>query len=122
MNSRPLPIPDLRFEQSLLKSLQVYANAGAQAKAQHWKTKKPAETAKVVAPVAAPGAVEPAPLAPITPGIVIYAIIKDVMFRPLIEGFLWATVVILASPSLRFITAQGYKCGLWFGRLIGLKR
>lgn len=122
MNSRPLPIPDLRFEQSLLKSLQVYANARAQAKAHHLKTKKPAETAEVVAPGAAPDAVEPAPLAPITPGIVIYAIIKDVMFRPLIEGFLWATVVILARPSLRLITAQGYKCGLWFGHLIGLKR
>lgn len=62
------------------------------------------------------------PIEPITPGIVIYAILKDQIFMPLLQGFLWTGLLISIRPILGIITYQGQTCGTWLANALGLNR
>lgn len=123
----------MRFEQTFLKSLQNYANIAQKSTKSSSKSSKSAPNSIESAAVDVArhkrtngevlnAETEELPaLAPITPGIVIYAVLRDVVLRPLVDGFTWAMILILAKPTLRFVTAQGYQCGVWFSKMIGLR-
>lgn len=105
-----ITIPDLRFEQSFLKSLQTYANG---------KKTLADDELKLLDE---PGEDSPQfqPIAPITPGIVAMAVIKDQIIMPLIQGFLWSGFLISVRPFLGLVVASGQRCGIWFGNMVGL--
>lgn len=60
------------------------------------------------------------PLAPITPGIVVFAIVKDQILMPLIQGFLLSGFYIIARPMLRWVIANGQSTGRWLFHILGL--
>lgn len=97
-NIKPLPLLDLRFEETFIKSLQVYA-----------------------APKAA-NDTEETPIPPITPSIVTYAIIKDQVILPLIQGFLWSGLVLLTKPFLVMVVRHGQRLGAGLVGFIGIRR
>lgn len=123
-------LPDLRFEQSFMKSLHAYANKS--------HTKKTAKKLKKHDITDAELKLlnqeldekeqeqleteELLPLEPITPGIVIYAIVKDQIILPLLQGFLWAGILITTRPILLAVVVQGQKCGVWLSSILGLNR
>lgn len=92
-----ITIPDLRFEKLFERSLQKYAGRNMKATA------------------AGPGL---RPIGPVTPGIVMFAIIKDIMVRPLLEGFTFAMLLLLVRPTLRLIQANGHRAGTWVAGLV----
>jgi hypothetical protein len=96
-------IPDLRFEQSFLNTLNGYAEQN-----QVESTAK-GELGEDIGkqPV-------------ITPGIVVYSIIKDQMIMPLIQGFLWTGFLISISPVLKMIVRQGQVMGVKVYNMLGL--
>ncbi|EEQ36753.1 hypothetical protein EJF18_10903 [Clavispora lusitaniae] len=120
------PIPDLRFEQSFFRSLQTYANK--KAGINHTLSEKElklmgvdesaedlnVEGNTLQAPVA--------PLAPITPSVVAYAVIKDQIILPLLQGFLWSGFLLCLGPVMRAIVANGQTCGTWLAQMVGLGR
>lgn len=125
--SLPIQIKDMRFEQSFLDSLQKYANQSAERSS---KKKKKLSSVRSKDPSEYPDdlldeEIEEnglAPLEPITPSIIIFAIIKDVILIPFIGSFVWKSVLLLAKPTLRLITELGYRCGLWLSGQLGLRR
>lgn len=125
MKSLSIQIKDLRFEQSFLDSLQKYANQSAEK-----SSKKKRSSVKSNASSEYPDdlldeiveEVDPAPLAPITPSIIVFAIIKDVIFIPFLGSFVWKSLLLLAKPTLRLVTDLGYRCGLWLCGQLGLQR
>lgn len=116
--SKPITIPDLRFENSFLRTLQGYADKEQTKK----NTLTNAELQLSEDPDAVPSAPVERPIAPITPGIVVYAVIKDIVLRPLVEGFLWALTLLLLRPVLRAVAAHGQQTGLWLASMVGLGR
>lgn len=111
-----IPIPDLRFENSFLKTLQGYAD-----KAQVQKsTLTDAELRLLDLLLAREHDLPDAPIAPVTPAIVIYAVIKDIVLRPLVEGFVWAGILILFKPTMRLVLAHGMRTGTYLASLVGL--
>lgn len=114
-----ITVPDLRFEHSFIKSLQAYANDSAKRTAKT-KNSKSGSAKQCVDGLPVDDII--APVAPITPAIVIYAVIKDVILRPLLEGFLWSSTLLLVKPTLRLVTAFGRRSGLWLIGQIGLRR
>lgn len=107
-----IPIPDLRFEQSFMRSLNSYASAKVE----------PLSDAelKVVDEETDETTPELQPLAPITPGIVVFAIVKDQILMPLIQGFLLSGFYIIARPMLRWVIANGQSTGRWLFHILGL--
>lgn len=108
-----IPIPDLRFEQTFLRSLQKYVDAG-----------KPL-TDTELALLAEDGEDRPPqiqPLAPITPGIVILAIVKDQILMPLLQGFLWSGFLLSLRPMMGLVVASGQRCGTWVANAMGLNQ
>lgn len=112
-----ITIPDLRFENSFLRSLQKYADKAAGKRTGPITDAELKRLDEQGANVSE--AEEIKPVGPITPGIVTYAVIKDIVLRPLIEGFLWALILILFRPTLRLITAQGHRAGTWLATILG---
>ncbi|GEQ70783.1 hypothetical protein JCM33374_g4462 [Metschnikowia sp. JCM 33374] len=114
---KKIPIPDLRFENSFLRSLQRYADSSA------GKNDGPITDSELQlldeqnTSLGEPEELKP--VGPITPSIVTYAVIKDIILRPLIEGFSWAMIVILFRPTLGLITAQGHRAGTWLATVLG---
>lgn len=91
-----LPALDLRFENTFRRSLQRYADSSS---------------VHVTAAL-------PKPIGVITPSIVTYAVIKDIVVRPLVEGFSWALLLLLARPALAVVRAHGHSVGLWAAGLV----
>lgn len=127
VKSLPIQIKDMRFEQLFLDSLQKYANQNAEISSKRNKKESPMHS-KITPEypddlldkeVEDPGL---APLAPITPSIITFAIIKDVILIPFIGSFVWKSLLLLAKPTLRLITELGYRCGLWLCGQLGLRR
>lgn len=112
-----LVIPDLRFESSFNKSLQAYAektNPARLTDAELRRLNVELDDAEAAHPSQNP------PLGSITPGIVLYAIVKDQVLMPLLQGFAWAGVLILAGPTLRQIVVHGQRCGTYLARMLNL--
>lgn len=114
---KKLTLPDLRFENSFLRLLQRYAGGSTEPQpgalsASELALLDESENALDISS-------EPQPIGPITPGIVTYAVIKDIMLRPLLEGFLWALIVMLFRPTLRLLTAQGHRAGTYVATMLG---
>lgn len=119
MKTSAITIPDLRFEQSFLKSLDNYA-------AQN-QFKKSSITNSELDLLDIDGVestnddqLNLAPIVPITPGIVTYAIIKDQIFMPLLQGFLWSGVLLCIRPFLGLVIANGQRWGTWVANAVGI--
>lgn len=113
MNRPPkIPIPDLRFEQLFLRSLDAYASASV----------KPLSDAELqnVDDEAEDKETQLKPIAPITPGIVVLAVIKDQILMPLLQGFLWSGFLLMVRPALGLVVASGQSTGKWFYNFLGL--
>lgn len=63
-----------------------------------------------------------APIEPITPGIVIYAILKDQILMPLLQGFAWTGFLLSIRPIAAVLIAQGQHTGIWVSNLLGLNK
>lgn len=125
-------LPDLRFEQTFYK--QLLANAGKKYpegnslsdKELKLLSKKIDEEEERIRDSGDthhhPGSQnnQLQPIEPITPWIVIYTIIKDQMFFPLLQGFLWTGVLISLRPLMRLAVKQGQHAGTWVANLVGL--
>ncbi|ODV61762.1 uncharacterized protein ASCRUDRAFT_19942, partial [Ascoidea rubescens DSM 1968] len=95
------PIPDLRFEHSFRNALNKYAAAEAAKKAKIQKQNLSLQAADNI---------EPIPV--ITPSIILYAIVKDQMLMPLVQGFAMAMLLLSVKPWLVAITNHGKKWGI----------
>lgn len=119
-----ITIPDLRFEQSFMRSLNKYAEADAAKKSrlstQELQLLDTAPELSEDGDVVESGSDPLAPLAPITPGIVIYAIFKDQILMPLIQGFLWSGLLLCVRPFLGLVVANGQRWGTWVANGLGL--
>ena len=130
-----LPIPDLRFEESFLKQLNKYAGNQTQQQKQPNKLeflkKKHSQLATLTDEDLKLLNEELdeeeqneliKPLNPITPSVVIYAIIKDQILMPLLQGFLWTGVLISIRPFLRIVVRNGQYAGHWLSNLLGVNQ
>ncbi|KAK6876015.1 hypothetical protein K6H11_000523 [Candida tropicalis] len=125
-----LPIPDLRFEQSFMKQLNKYAG-NQQSQSNKLDLLKPHNTSpltdedlKLLNEELDEEEQDELykPLNPITPSVVIYAILKDQILIPLLQGFLWTGVLISMRPFLRIIVRNGQYAGHWVSNLLGLNQ
>ncbi|CAH2353285.1 hypothetical protein CLIB1423_10S01508 [[Candida] railenensis] len=107
-----LPIPDLRFEQSFLRSLDGYAGKRSDGGLSE-KELQALESGD-------PDALAPAPLNPVTPGIVVYAVLKDQIIMPLVQGFIWAGILLSWRPVRVGIIRYGQRSGEYLFNMIGL--
>lgn len=111
-----LPIPDLRFEQSFLLLLRKYADFHTLSAAELQLPDGVDENT----PQSTPDAFKP--VTPVTPGIVTYAVIKDHIVMPLIQGFLYSGLLLCIRPVMGAIVAHGQLCGTWLVNLVGLNK
>lgn len=120
-------LPDLRFEESFLKTLYSYAGYEAPAadatnspalteKELHLLSDKIDEQEQQILQS------KPRPIGPISPSIIAYAVFKDQVLMPLIQGFLWTGFLISVGPFLGLIVQEGKRCGLWLSNTLGLNR
>lgn len=118
-----LKLPDLRFEETFLKSLYSEAGqnekdpeelaAGGLSDKQLRKYNKKLDTMEEK---------ELHPITPITPSIVMYVILKDQIIKPLLQGFLWSGLLILSRPLLSMVVLGGQRCGIWVSNMVGLNK
>ncbi|KAI5958573.1 hypothetical protein KGF57_002418 [Candida theae] len=127
-------IPDLRFEQSFMRQLNAYAGnkeLDGRHSALNPKNYNPL-------PKLTDGELEllnenvdkeeeeyledPEPLKPITPRIVIFAIVKDQIVLPLLQGFFITGFLISVRPILALLVKNGQHAGTWVSNLLGLNR
>lgn len=121
-----LQIPDLRLEQSFLRSLRVYAQRKEKGKYDqlgipHFSGDKPdlfskqldeeeqeilAQTQEGILP----------PLSSVLPSIVTYAIIKDHIIMPFLQGFMWAGFLLAVRPYLNAVFRHGRQWGVRMSR------
>lgn len=113
-----ITIPDLRFEQSFLKSLDRYADQAQSKKSAISNAEL--KLLDIDDDKSVTNEAELAPIAPITPGIVMYAILKDQIFMPLLQGFLWSGLLLCVRPFLGMIVANGQRWGTWVANGIGI--
>lgn len=107
-------IPDVRFEQTFLRLLDGYAGRLASSLSD-----------KELQQLTAPGEDETTPqqpLPPITPSIVIYAVLKDQILMPLVQGFLFAGALLAVRPVLEALTRLGQHVGVWLATVVGIPR
>lgn len=88
-----LPIPDLRFENTFLKSLEKYKTEDDEI------PKDPVS---------------------ITPSIVIYCVVKDQVLMPLIQGLVWTGLFIVCKPALNAVVRHGVKMGSYLKVMVGV--
>lgn len=100
-----LHIPDVRFEQTFLRQLDGYSGRLA------------ALSDEELQQLAAPKQ----PLPPITPAIVIYAILKDHVLMPFVQGFLLTGAVLAVRPVLDALTRLGQNAGIWLATMVGIR-
>lgn len=114
-------IPDLRFEETFVASLNAYAHpeqAAARAKSQPSLYTRPKRrhhhelTDEELD-------LQPKPL-PVPTKVVLYAIFKDQIVLPLLLGFLWTGLLMVAGPILWHITNHGRRCGMWLANILHL--
>lgn len=129
MNKRvDIKIPDLRFEQSFMRSLQAYSGQKQPVEPTTVTGLSDAELELLSAEVDAKEQQEVddslgmGPIGQITPLIVIYAIIKDQIVMPLVQGFVWTGFLIVARPFLRQMVQWGLNSGTYVANLVGLNR
>lgn len=115
-----ITIPDLRFEQSFLRSLDRYASEKQAARSTLTNSELALSDNGIDDGIEDQSPAELAPLSPITPGIVIYAVIKDQIFMPLLQGFLWSGLLLCVRPLLAAIVANGQRWGTWVSSGIGI--
>lgn len=65
---------------------------------------------------------DPEPLKPITPRIVIFAIIKDQIVLPLLQGFFLTGFLMSVRPFLSLLVKNGQHAGTWVSNLLGLNK
>ncbi|CEP25204.1 unnamed protein product [Cyberlindnera jadinii] len=92
-----IPIPDLRFESSFRKSLNTeYSKAGINASTESVDRYT---NAMVITKV----------------------IMRDLIFMPLIQGFIFSSLMILARPWLVKVARNGRQFGVAFFQSLGLR-
>ncbi|KAK6200991.1 serine-rich protein [Scheffersomyces amazonensis] len=115
-NLGQIHIPDLRFEQTFMRQLNGYAQTGP-------SRSSPLSDAELqAANVDIDEEVDEKPIGVITPSIVLYAIFKDQILMPLVQGFLWTGFLLSVRPILNIIVRQGQLSGIWLSNLMGLNR
>lgn len=112
-------LPDLRFEQSFMKLLAQYA--GNPPKTATGLSDQELELLGKDVDEEEQRILEGGPLSPITPGIVVYALIKDQIIMPLLQGFLWTGLLIAARLVLQAVVRNGQMFGAKLYNLVGLK-
>ncbi|RLV91274.1 hypothetical protein JA1_003939 [Spathaspora sp. JA1] len=124
-----IAIPDLRFEQSFLKQLHKYAGDAQPSSIRTPHKHKRRQLAVLTdvelelmnknLDVQEQQQLQPLP---ITPGIVAYAVIKDQIIMPLLQGFLLSYALLSIRPVLRLVVRNGQEVGGWVSRLVGLNQ
>lgn len=123
-------LPDLRFEESFVKTLYSYAGheisdydtpsaSGALTEKELVQLNEELdhEEQRIVRSTS-----DLRPLEPISSSIIAYAVVKDQIIMPLIQGFLWTGLLISIRPFLGVVVAQGQRCGMWLSTVLGLNR
>jgi hypothetical protein len=105
-----IQVPDLRFEQSFLRSLQAYAGSGG------------SDTTLSEKELMQVDSTDTPPLNPITPSIVLYAVLKDQLLMPFVQGFLWAAILMLWRPMRVALIGAGQSTGKYLFNMIGVGR
>lgn len=118
-----ITIPDLRFEESFMRQINSYAGREppAPSKVQGLSD----EELKLInndIDILETNELEMTPIAPITPGIIIYAILKDQILMPLLQGFAWTGFLLSIRPIASVLIAQGQHTGIWVSNLLGLNK
>lgn len=113
-----IPLPDLRFEQSFMRSLQGYADDTL--KKPFVKLLKLQLSKRQDYPDDLLDEIEAPPLSPITPSVVLYAIIKDQIIMPLVQGFLWAGILLSWRPIRVSLIGYGLRSGQYLYNMIGI--
>lgn len=121
-----LPLPDLRFEQTFMKALNTYATNSSKTKplteeVLQSKNENELEILNQELDIQEQQEIT-GPLAPITPGIVTYAIIKDQVIMPLIQGFVFTAVMILSRPFLQQVVLNGQRFGGYLATILGVNQ
>lgn len=123
-------IPDLRFEQSFMKNLYAYAghkfpspqelhrNQVTDSEIERLHDGIDEEEMKIRNTDHLPE--DTLPPLPVT--VILYAIIKDQILMPLMQGFLWTGLLISIRPFLKALTLQGKRSGIWVSNALGLNR
>ncbi|RCK55619.1 hypothetical protein Cantr_05910 [Candida viswanathii] len=134
MAAQGLPIPDLRFEQSFMRQLNKYAGNTPQdnqpekfsflRKRHNELASLTDEDLKLLNEELDEEEQEELlkPLNPITPSVVIYAILKDQILMPLLQGFLWTGILISVRPFLKIVVRNGQHAGHWVSNMLGLNQ
>lgn len=112
-----IPLPDLRFEQAFMKTLRTYSTKPQLSETQlsHTNIEKLNQEIDVQEQKELDR-----PLEPITPWIVTYAVLKDQILMPLVQGFLFSGLILLSRPALRLVVQQGQRCGVYLSTILGL--
>lgn len=123
--SLTIPLPDLRLEQTFIKSLHNYAKTEPLSK-KDLKQKNEFELDALNDELDLQEQEEISNPLPITPSIVIYAVVKDHILMPLIQGFAFAGLLILTKPLLLSVIRHGQRTGhrlnQYLATILGLKR
>lgn len=121
-----LPLPDLRFEQTFMKSLNTYATNASKTKPISESLLKEKDETEIELLNEQLDIQEQSevvgPLAPITPGIVTYAVIKDQIIMPLLQGFVYTAVIILSKPFLQQVVLNGQRFGSYLATILGVNQ
>lgn len=123
-------IPDLRFEQSFMKNLYAYAGYKFPSPQEFRKTQisdskierlnkgiDEEETNILNTDQQLEDTLPPLPVS-----IILYAIVKDQILMPLMQGFLWTGLLMSIRPFLRVLALQGKRSGTWMSNVLGLNR
>ncbi|EGV64745.1 hypothetical protein PSN45_005090 [Yamadazyma tenuis] len=119
-----LPLPDLRFENTFMKSLRTYAAESAKTPPQAvpelaLRTESEIDLLNEQLDLDEQSQIDQ-PLPPITPAIVAYAIIKDQILMPLLQGILYSGLILVSKPYLRLVVLQGQKFGSYLATILGV--
>lgn len=110
-------IPDLRFEQLFMKLLWTYAGNAPQKTT--GLTDDELNLLSEQLDHDEKTEVEAGPLSPITPTVVILAILKDQIIMPLLQGFLWTGFLIGMRPFFAQVVRSGQRAGSQLYKLMG---
>ncbi|GMF55414.1 unnamed protein product [[Candida] boidinii] len=99
--SAAIAIPDLRFEESFRRALLANAKSYCEAEKLELQKLRLSDDDEII---------EPIPI--ITPGIVIYTVLKDQLFMPFIQGFASALILLKLRPYLAIVQNHGRRVGI----------
>lgn len=115
-----ITLPDLRFEETFMKSLYGYSGQSKVHSKPTSHSHLSDEELELLNKELDRQEQEMIEQPLITPGTVVYAIIKDQIIMPLIQGFLWTGFLISMAPVMRIIVRQGQIAGKRLYDLMGL--